>query len=335
MTCNVYMSYACPWKRFGLYPNLYKNDNQKLNGKNGRNRGKRDLNVDDEHIVKGTRDISTLASIVWGSILAMNSGYINGICLSGILSNTKQAGTAVTGAWTNSALGFARDDFEQYTFHTKCILSYITGSFLSGILNPKPLTPYISSDQQHQQKHNQQHNQHQQTMLRISVPSVQSLFFLSSVFMYFGSQLLSSSSSSYSNYENHAFLYLALICSGIQNSLTSTTTSNLIRTSHFSGISSDIGTYLGQYVRGNKENLMKLKLFLVLASSFWLGGVIAFGVLQALHVKEHSFLVSSILYAMLGLLVRCKSVVTQDDDDDSVVKHSKRNRKQNARHARR
>jgi hypothetical protein len=246
----------------------------------------------------------------------------NGICLSGILSNTKQAGTAVTGAWTNSALGFARDDFEQYTFHTKCILSYITGSFLSGILNPKPLTPYISSDQ------------HQQTMLRISVPSVQSLFFLSSVFMYFGSQLLSSSSSSYSNYENHAFLYLALICSGIQNSLTSTTTSNLIRTSHFSGISSDIGTYLGQYVRGNKENLMKLKVFLVLASSFWLGGVIAFGVLQALHVKEHSFLVSSILYAMLGLLVGCKSVVTQEDDV-SIVKHSKQNRNQNVRHARR
>jgi hypothetical protein len=252
--------------------------------------------------------------------------FRNGICLSGIISKTKQAGTAVTGAWTNSALGFVRDDFEQYTFNTKCILSYITGSFLSGILNPKPLTPYISSD-------------NHQTMLRISVPSVQSLFFLCSVFMYFASQLssnipISSSISTTSTHiltsnHNNAFLYLALICSGIQNSLTSTTTSNLIRSSHFSGISSDIGTYLGQYLRGNKDNWMKLKLFLVLASSFWLGGVIAFGVLHALDVKEHSFLVSSILYAILGLLVGCKSVVTKDDTlvTNSKAKHPREKRR--------
>jgi hypothetical protein len=244
----------------------------------------------------------------------------NGICLSGILSNTKQAGTAVTGAWTNSALGFAKDDFEQYTFHTKCILSYMIGSFLSGVLNPKPLSPYVLPDHQTMTTTTTTMTT---TMFRISTPSVQSLFFLSSVFMYFASQL---SSSSYDN----SFLYLVLICSGIQNSLTSTTTSNLIRTSHFSGISSDIGTYMGQYLRGNKDNLMKLKLFLLLASSFWLGGVIAFGVLQALNVKEHSFLVSSVLYALLGLLVGYKSVVTKEEVP--FVTNPKR---MNGRHARR
>lgn len=238
----------------------------------------------------------------------------NGICLSGILSKTKQAGTAVTGAWTNSALGFAKDDFEQYTFHTKCILSYMIGSFLSSVLNPKPLPSYVLPDHHHQTT---------KTMFRISIPSVQSLFFLSSVFMYFASQL---SSSSYDT----SFLYLALICSGIQNSLTSTTTSNLVRTSHFSGMSSDIGTYMGQYLRGNKDNLMKLKLLLLLASSFWLGGVIAFGVLQALDVKEHSFLVSSVLYALLGLFVGYKSVVTKEEEP--FVTSPKR---MNGRHARR
>jgi hypothetical protein len=74
---------------------------------------------------------------------------------------------------------------------------------------------------------------------------------------------------------------------------------------------------------------MKLKLFLVLASSFWLGGVIAFGVLHALDVKEHSFLVSSILYAILGLLVGCKSVVTKDDTlvTNSKAKHPREKRR--------
>jgi hypothetical protein len=81
VTCNVYMSHACPLKRLSLYQNLKNHDNHKNNRNNSRHfnhRGKKRGNygLDDEHLVKGTRDISSAASVVWGSILAMNSGYM-------------------------------------------------------------------------------------------------------------------------------------------------------------------------------------------------------------------------------------------------------------------
>ena len=66
------------------------------------------------------------------------------------------------------------------------------------------------------------------------------------------------------------------MANGINNSVTSTMTSNLCRTSHFTGISSDMGTFLGQVLRGNKANLFKLKVFAGLAACFWIGGYLSY-----------------------------------------------------------
>ena len=58
-------------------------------------------------------------------------------------------------------------------------------------------------------------------------------------------------------------------------------TTNLCRTSHFTGISSDMGTFLGQILRGNMANLFKLKVFAGLATSFWLGGYLSYALSKA------------------------------------------------------
>ena len=86
LTCNIDMSNnaACAFQRFGLSSNPSKdNKNNKINRNhlrqfnNREKRGKRVMNDDhDERMIKGTRDMSTLAAMVWGSILAMNSGYM-------------------------------------------------------------------------------------------------------------------------------------------------------------------------------------------------------------------------------------------------------------------
>lgn len=176
----------------------------------------------------------------------------------------------MTGAWTNSALGAAAKT-GQFGFNLRCILSYFSGSLIAGLVNPNP-TPF-----------------------EISVSTVQILFGIGSVLLF----------ASYSVAEKGGveFIFLAAVAMGLQNSLTSTTTANLVRSAHFSGITSDIGTFLGQVVRGNKQNLIKLKVFFSLALSFWTGGYISYSLTRKFGTQILLF--SSILYLILGFGAGC------------------------------
>ena len=215
------------------------------------------------------RQLSTTSAVKYGMLLALNSGMVNGICLSGLLSfdGTKQASAAVTGAWTNSALGVATGNSDQFLFNTKCILSYFFGSFISGVINPNP-KPF-----------------------QVSVPSFRTAFLLGSILLY--------SSSVLSDHSNRTYIFLAAIANGIQNSLTSTTTGNLVRSSHFSGCTSDMGTFMGQVFRGNMENLMKLKVFFSLAMSFWVGGLISYNLVK--NFGKQTLLFNAFLYLVLAV----------------------------------
>ena len=206
---------------------------------------------------------------MFGSLLAFNSGVINGVCLSGLLQPTKQASAAVTGAWTNSALGVATGNYEQFLFNGKCILSYFFGSFISGLINYNP-TPF-----------------------EISVGTFRSMFWIGSALL-FGSSWMCGSAE-----EGKRFIFLAAMANGLQNSLTSSTTANLVRSAHFSGITSDIGTFFGQCIRGNQQNLGKLKVFIKLAISFWVGGFSSYFLVE--KFGSQTLLFSSVLYMILGV----------------------------------
>lgn len=211
--------------------------------------------------------LSTRRAAVLGCLLSLNSGIINGACLSGMLhpDNVKQATAAVTGAWTNSALGVAASDVGQFAFQSKCVLSYFTGSLTAGLVNPNPV-PF-----------------------EVNVPAGITLMIGSALLLL---AYLSSGSTD--------FVYLAAVACGLQNSLTSTATANLVRSAHFSGITSDMGTFLGQVLRGNHQNLLKLKVFAMLAASFWTGGYFSYGLVKS-HGKK-VLLLGCILYLVLGIL---------------------------------
>lgn len=70
-------------------------------------------------------------------------------------------------------------------------------------------------------------------------------------------------------------LPFAAFAAGLQNSVTSVHTANLVRSAHMSGLTSDLGTFIGQIARGNKKNVMKAKVAASLLSSFLLGGYLA------------------------------------------------------------
>ena len=172
-----------------------------------------------------------------------------------------------TGAWTNSALGYATGNNDQFLFNARCILSYMAGSAIAAILSPNPSAFEIPS-------------------------TVSPTFLVGAALLYWSSKMAGTE-------DGESFIYLAAIANGIQNSVTSAITGNLVRSAHFSGITSDIGTFLGQVLRGNKQNLMKLKVFCLLGASFWTGGVVSYSVTK--EYATTSLLFSAALYVAIAL----------------------------------
>lgn len=112
------------------------------------------------------------------------------------------------------------------------------------------------------------------------------------------------------------WLYLAAIACGIQNSITSVTTGNLVRSAHFSGITSDIGTFLAQVLHGNRTNLLKLRVMSLLAVSFWTGGLGSYW--MADRLGGNSLLVSAGVYVAVAVIVIRKALAVEEPLKDVV-----------------
>lgn len=61
---------------------------------------------------------------------------------------------------------------------------------------------------------------------------------------------------------------------GILNAALSRYSGNIIRVGHVTGASVDIGVLSGRHVMGQKENLWKIQILVMLVVMFWLGGVL-------------------------------------------------------------
>ena len=77
-----------------------------------------------------------------GLLLSLNSGYINGLCLSGLLTedgSNKQGVSAFTGTYTKSGLALADGDAKMFGFEFTLILAFIVGAIVAGTMNPKAI----------------------------------------------------------------------------------------------------------------------------------------------------------------------------------------------------
>ena len=188
--------------------------------------------------------------VTLGCVLAINSGFQNGLGLSSILGKT-QAVSAVTGAFTTSAMAIGSGEgIIKTVVPLSVAFLYMLGSLINGILNPRGMQSDRSTTR-----------------------------FGSTLLCAAGLIVAGNVGSIVFNKNLHLpFLTLAM---GMQNSWTSMLINgNVLRTSHFSGITSDIGTVLGQALRGNKENKWKLSIWTKLAASFWTGGLLSIVVTQ-------------------------------------------------------
>ncbi|SEL02952.1 Uncharacterized membrane protein YoaK, UPF0700 family [Atopomonas hussainii] len=85
-------------------------------------------------------------------------------------------------------------------------------------------------------------------------------------------------------YNHSAGHYLASLACGLQNGMTTTYSGALLRTTHVTGIFTDLGIMLGQRLRGQRADRRRIWLYLLLASGFIVGGV-----LGTLSYLAHSY----------------------------------------------
>ena len=68
--------------------------------------------------------------------------------------------------------------------------------------------------------------------------------------------------------------FLASAACGLQNGMVSTYSGAVIRTTHVSGLFTDLGLMVGGRLRGHAVNARKAVLYLILIAGFILGGVV-------------------------------------------------------------
>lgn len=95
-------------------------------------------------------------------------------------------------------------------------------------------------------------------------------------------------------------LYLASIAMGLQNGMVSAYSGALIRTTHVTGILTDLGIYLGHMLRGLPVDRLRLRVCLLVATTFVLGS--AAGALIFERMQEHAVLIPAVLTGTCGLI---------------------------------
>jgi uncharacterized membrane protein YoaK (UPF0700 family) len=78
-------------------------------------------------------------------------------------------------------------------------------------------------------------------------------------------------------------VYLASMACGLQNAMVTTYSGSIIRTTHLSGIFTDLGIMLGNRLRGVPINGRRLLLFLLLIGGFVVGGLVGTLLFRELH----------------------------------------------------
>lgn len=94
-------------------------------------------------------------------------------------------------------------------------------------------------------------------------------------------------------------LYMASVAMGLQNGMVSAYSGALIRTTHVTGIFTDLGIYLGHLFRGLPVDKLRLGVCVLVAATFMLGS--AAGALAFERMQNLAVLVPAVLTGACGL----------------------------------
>lgn len=189
--------------------------------------------------------ISRLPRWVWtgGAVLSFVAGMVNAIAF---LSFVHQASTHITGIITHFSLKTFQADFVGMSQSGFSILFFFTGAALSGLIV---------------------RDGHLRMGRRYGVAlTIECALLLFSTWAFHEKMVLGE--------------YLACMAAGVQNAMVSTYSGAIVRTTHMTGILTDLGSLIGQWLGGVSVSFQKIKLLVgILLAFFWGGfcGAFAYG----------------------------------------------------------
>lgn len=199
---------------------------------------------------------------VGGGLLALGAGCINVV---GYLCFRHQPITHLTGTSTELGLALARGDAGEIAHWGLVILAFLLGAMLSGFIV-------------------------QQGALRLG-RRYGVVLMLESALLFAATPLI---------HGGHDLgLYLASAACGLQNAMVSTYSGATVRTTHLSGIFTDLGIYLGHRLRGLEVDSLRINICLLVASHFIVGATL--GALGFMLWQERVLLAPATLTGVVGL----------------------------------
>ncbi|GAB2545317.1 YoaK family protein [Rhodanobacter koreensis] len=112
-------------------------------------------------------------------------------------------------------------------------------------------------------------------------------------------------------------LYLASMGAGLQNGMVSTYSGMVFRTTHVSGMFTDLGIYIGQRLRGLEVDTLRVRVCVLVIGTFLLGsvaGALLFGLLQ-----ERTLLIPAALTGLCGITYGLYSQYTINTKTDAAA----------------
>lgn len=197
-----------------------------------------------------------------GGLLALIAGCINAV---GYMCFRHQPITHLTGTSTELGISLAGGDFTEALHWGLTIVSFVVGAMVSGFIVKQETL---------------------QLGRRYGV-----VLMLESVLLFAATPLIHDA--------KDLGLYLASAACGLQNAMVSTYSGTTLRTTHLSGIFTDLGIYLGQRLRGLDVDILRIHVCLLVAAHFILGATL--GAWGFAHIQEHVLLIPATLTGLVGL----------------------------------
>ncbi|MCX7514945.1 YoaK family protein [Frateuria hangzhouensis] len=200
---------------------------------------------------------------IGGGVLAFIAGMVNA---AGYMGFRHQSISNLTGSTTLLGIALGTFDGAEALHWTLSLAAFVVGAMLSGVIVQK-------------------------STLKLGRPYGFALLF-ESVLLFAAVPLLQR--------EWSAGLWLASMACGLQNGMVSTYSGMVFRTTHVSGMFTDLGIYLGHRLRGLEVDSLRVRVCVLVIATFMLGGVagaILFG-----RLREQSLLIPATLTGLCGVL---------------------------------
>lgn len=199
---------------------------------------------------------------IGGGILAFIAGLVNA---AGYMGFRHQSITNLTGSTTLLGISLGTADSVEAMHWVLSLLAFVVGAMLSGAIVQK-------------------------STLKLGRPYGVALV-LESLLLFAAVPLL--------DREWSAGLWLASMACGLQNGMVSTYSGMVFRTTHVSGMFTDLGIYLGHRLRGLEVDTLRVRVCVLVIGAFMLGGVA--GAMLFEQFKEHTLLIPATLTGLCGL----------------------------------